>query len=95
MRYTEQKRKKGEGLTLLGCQATLVTEESCFFRISLLTHLQRDNRYILVTVISSSGDGIGNYTSNILENTNKYGFISLRNLLAFMYGSGFGHVLSN
>lgn len=28
-------------LTLLGCQETLVTEDSCFFLMSLLTHLQR------------------------------------------------------
>jgi len=27
-------------LTLSGCQETLVTEESCLFLISLLTHLQ-------------------------------------------------------
>lgn len=30
-------------LTLPGCQATEVTEDSCFLRITLLTHLQSDS----------------------------------------------------
>lgn len=34
----------GKIRTLLGCQATLVTEESCLFLISLLTHLEKGKR---------------------------------------------------
>lgn len=33
-------------LTLLGCQATPVTEELCLFLISLLTHLRKITSFI-------------------------------------------------
>lgn len=33
--------------TLFGCQATLVTEESCLFLISLLTHLRKRIVYMI------------------------------------------------
>lgn len=42
-------QQEAYSLTLLGCQATLVTEESCLFLTSLLTHLLRRMHYRLVT----------------------------------------------